>query len=267
MKKILFYFFLFSFIVVFSQEKKPLNTKSSYLQLDYFYASIVPQSGAEHLINSRPKGFLMSWNKRTNGENLWEQYANYPDIGFSFSYQDFENKILGKLYAFYGHYNYYFSKKKSKNNFIFSVATGVAYSTNPYDKTTNNKNVALGTHLNSTSFLKLFYQRERFFKNFGIQAGLMFVHASNGSFKAPNKGINTWGIHLGLNYDLQNKPLIYIKTPDHKNYKEPIHFNFSMYAGANESDYINTGIKPFAVISFLPTSVSIEKTHCSLELN
>lgn len=250
MKERLFYFFLFSSIFVFSQEKNLFTSKSIYLQLDYFYANIVPQSGAEHLIKSRPKGFLISWNKRTNGEKLWEQYVNYPDIGFSFSYQDFKNKILGKLYGFYGHYNYYFLEKKSKNNIIFSFATGIAYSTRPYDKATNNKNVALGTHLNSTSFIKLFYQREHLYNNFGIQAGLLFIHASNGSFKAPNKGINTWGIHLGVNYDLYNKPLIYIRTPDYKNYKELIHFNLSIYTGVNESDYINTGIRPFAVITF-----------------
>ena len=250
MKNISLFFFFFFFITTFSQEKKSFSNKSTYLQLDYFYGNILAQKGVEHLVTGHPKGFLFSWNQRTFGKNLWEQYFNYPEFGFSFGYQDFENKSLGKLYAVYGHYNYNFFNPRLKNKFVFSFGIGLAYSTNPYDKVTNNKNVSLGTHLNLSSYMKLLYQREHLIKNIGVQAGLVFIHASNASFKSPNKGVNTLGINLGVNYDLNKKKQVYTSTVDHKNYKEPIHFNASLYTGVNESDVISTGIKPFMVLSF-----------------
>ncbi|CAI8437853.1 MAG: Uncharacterised protein [Polaribacter sejongensis] len=246
MKNTLLYFFLFSLSAISSQEKKPKTVKSTYFQLDYFYGNILSQDGVKHLISGHPKGLLLSWNKRTFGEQLWEQNFNYPDVGFSFGYQDFENKYLGKLYALYTHYNFYFLKR----NLIFSTGTGVAYSTNPYDKITNNKNVSLATHINSTSFFKLLYQREHLFQNIGVQAGFTFIHASNASIKAPNRGINTWGVNLGLNYDLNNKPQKFIRKIDTVNYREPIRFNASFLTGVNESDHIGTGIKPFIILSF-----------------
>lgn len=249
MKKIFLIPFLISFFFTFSQEKKTSNNESTYLQLDYLQANILPQEGINHLITGYPKGLIVSWNKRTFGEKLWQQYFNYPDFGFSFSYQDFQNKFLGELYGVYGHYNHYLLDRESKNKLMFSFGIGLAYSTNPYDKVTNNKNVALGTHINSTSYIKLFYQREHLIKNIGIQAGFAFIHASNASFKAPNKGVNTWGLNVGLNYDLKNKPQTFIKTLDTLNYRERIHFNAALFAGFNESDDINTGIKPFAVVS------------------
>jgi hypothetical protein len=246
MKRIFLIPFLISFLVISSQEKKLKNEKSTYFQLDYFKGNILPQNGAKHLINGRPKGFLFSWNKRSFGQKLWEQYYNYPDIGFSFGYQDFENNSLEKLYALYTHYNFYFLKRK----LLLSTGIGIAYNTNPYDKVTNNKNVSLGSHLNSSSYIKLFYQKENVLQNIGFQAGFTFIHASNASFKSPNKGINTYGINVGLNYNLNNKPQIFIKKTDTVNYKEPIRYNMSFFTGVNESDHIGTGIKPFMVFSF-----------------
>ena len=269
MRNAFFLFFICSFIITFSQEKKLPSNKSTYLQLDYFYGNILPLDGSRHLITGHPKGILLSWNQRTFGKKLWEQYFNYPDIGFSFGYQDFENKSLGKLYAVYGHYNFYFSNHTSKNKFMLNLGMGLAYNTNPYNKVTNNKNVSFGTHLNSSSFIKLLYQREQLIKNIGIQAGFTFIHASNASFKSPNKGINIWGINLGVNYDLNKESQVYIKTPDNKNYKEPFHFNATLYTGANESDFINTGVKPFVILSFFADKRLNRKTalHFGAELD
>lgn len=244
MKKIILTFFLISVLHSFSQEESV-----NYLQLDYFYGNILPQNGTEHLITGHPKSLLITWNKRSFGEKLWEQHYNYPDIGITFGYQDFKNQYLGELYAAYAHYNFYFFNRKSKNKLVLGFGIGLGYITNPYNKITNNKNITLGTHLNSSSYLKLFYQRENIIKNIGLQTGFTFIHASNASFRAPNKGINTYGFNVGLNYNLNSRKQIFTNNIDIKNYKEPIHFNANLYVGFNESDYINTGIYPFMVVS------------------
>ena len=250
MKKALIHLFLLFFLVVSSQEIEQKSSTHSNIQLSYFHGNILPQKGVKQLITGYPSGFFASWNRHTFGDQLWEQYYNYPDVGVSFMYQDFKNTSLGKLYALYGHYNFYLLKHELKNKLIFSLGTGLAYITNPYDKVTNNKNVSIGTHFNSTSFIKLLYQRERVFQNIGFQAGFSFIHASNASLKAPNKGINTWGMNIGLNYEFNSKPIAYNKKRDTTNYQGTYHFNIALLIGANESDFINTGIKPFAVLTF-----------------
>lgn len=244
MKKIFLSFFLLSIFQSFSQEKN-----SNYIQLDYFYGNILPKNGSTHLITGHPQGFLFSWNKRSFGKKIWEQYFNYPDIGFTLGYQDFKNRSLGELYSAYGHYNFYFFNRASQNKLIFSLGLGLGYNTNPYDKFTNNKNVALGSHINLSSYFKLYYQRENLIKNIGLQFGFNFLHASNASLKAPNKGINSYGLNIGLNYNLNPKKEVFINSVDTINYKEPIHLNLALLAGANESDFINTGIYPFLVVS------------------
>lgn len=265
MKKIFLISFFVSFLVASSQETQLKIEKSSYFQLDYFKTNILPQNGAKHLITGRPKGFIFSWNKRSFGEKLWEQHYNYPDVGFAFGYQDFENNSLGKLYALYTHYNFYLLKRK----LILSTGIGIAYNTNPYDKVTNNKNVSFGSHLNSSSYIKLFYQKENLIQNIGFQAGFIFIHASNASFKAPNKGINTYGVNIGLNYNLNTKPQPFIRKIDSLNYNEPIHFNINFSTGFNESDHIGTGIKPFMVFSFFADKRLNRKSSLQLgaELN
>lgn len=244
MKKIFSFFFLLIILQSFSQEKN-----SNYLQLDYFYGNILPKRGSKHLVTGHPQGFLFSWNKRSLGNKAWQQDFNYPDIGFTFGYQDFKNRSLGKLYSAHAHYNFYFFNRASQNKLIFSTGIGLGYSTNPYDRLTNNKNIALGSHINLSTYLKLYYQRENIIENVGLQFGFNFLHASNASLKAPNKGINSYGINLGLNYNLDAKKEVFIKSIDTINYKKPIHLNLALLTGANEADFINTGIHPFLVVS------------------
>jgi hypothetical protein len=242
-------FFLAFFSLGFAQEKTDFSKNFNSFQLDYFYGNILEQSGAEHLITGHPEGFLATWNKRSFGKKLWEQHFNYPDIGFTFGYQDFKNESLGKLYAAYAHYNFYFFNRQSKNKLVLGFGFGLSYITNPYNRITNNKNIAIGSHLNSSTYLKLNYQRENIIKNIGLQAGFTFIHASNASLKAPNKGINTYGFNVGLNYNLNSEEPTLIDSIDKKSYREPIHFNANLYTGVNESDFINTGLHPFMVVS------------------
>ena len=101
MKKIFSFFFLLIIWQSFSQEKN-----SNYLQLDYFYGNILPKRGSKHLVTGHPQGFLFSWNKRSLGNKAWQQDFNYPDIGFTFGYQDFKNRSLGELYSAHAHFNF-----------------------------------------------------------------------------------------------------------------------------------------------------------------
>ncbi len=130
---------------------------------------------------------LLSWNKKTFGENEWEQRYGYPDYGVSFAYQNLKNDVLGNNYSLYAHYNFYFFKR----NLMFRIGQGLAFTTNPYDKFKNHKNIAFGSKFMSSTYAMLNYKKERIFDKFGLQAGLSLIHYSNANVKAPNTSINS----------------------------------------------------------------------------
>lgn len=246
MNKFLITLLIFYSILTFGQ------SNSSYLQFDTFYGNVLHQNpDAEVLIQGHPTGFFFSYNKRTFGEENWQDHYNYPDFGYSIGFQDYRSKIVGKLYAAYAHYNFYFFNRENKNQLIFRTGIGLAYNTNPYDKETNNKNTAFGSHLNSSTYFKLYFQRENLIQNLGLNAGLTFIHASNSNVKSPNSGMNVWAATLGLNYNLDtnNESISFIPSTESTEFKQPIKYNVAFRTGINESGIIGSGIKPFFVFS------------------
>ena len=238
-------------IVVLLQSVTFFAQKSSYLQADYFYGNIIAHHADAHaFLQGHPTGAILSYNKRLLGSKNWHNYYNYPDFGYSFSYQNYNSSVLGELYALYGHYNFYFFNRLAKNKLILRAGIGLAYATKPYDKVTNNKNTALGSTINSSTYFKLYYQRENIIKNLGVNAGLTFIHASNSNFRSPNAGVNIWAAAVGLNYNLDTENTLILKPTLHsKKFTEPIQYNFTFHTGINESEIIGTGQKPFFVIS------------------
>ncbi|WP_372746142.1 acyloxyacyl hydrolase [Lutibacter sp.] len=247
MKQILSAFLLFICLKSYSQS----NT-SSYLQADTFYGNVLRQNpDAQVLIQGHPTGFFLSYNKRSFGEESWQDHYNYPDFGYSFGYQDYKSDIVGKLYSVYAHYNFYLTNRANKNQFIVRTGIGLAYNTNPYNKETNNKNTAFSTNLNSSTYFKLYYQRENIIENLGLNAGLTFIHASNANVRSPNSGMNVWAATVGLNYNLDNEleSKTFIPTSESKEFTEPIKYNIAFRTGINESEIIGSGVKPFYVFS------------------
>lgn len=237
--------YLMSFSFSFSQEK----INHQYFQTAYFYGNILKHNkNVGHFLVDHPKGFLLSWNKKSIG-NIWESSYNYPDTGVSFSYQDYNNPILGELYSLYTHFNFYLLPRRNKNQLILRTALGIAYNTNPYDKVTNPKNVAFGSSLTTSTYLKLFYKREQIFDRVGVNTGLSFIHASNASSKSPNTGINIWAINVGVNYNLVDDSNLRFDPKEEIIYKEKLKYNIVFRFGRNESDIIDSGIKPFYVLT------------------
>lgn len=246
MKKLLFNLLIIISLNCFGQ------SNSSYLQADTFYGNVLRQNPDAHaLIQGHPTGFFLSYNKRSFGEEAWQDHYNYPDFGYSVGYQDYKSDIVGKLYSVYGHYNFYFFNRENKNQLIFRTGIGLAYNTNPYDKETNNKNTAFGTSLNSSTYFKLYYQRENIIENIGMNAGLTFIHASNSNIKSPNSGMNVWAATVGLNYNLDSEIELKTYTPSSESsyFKQPIKYNIAFRTGINESEIIGSGVKPFFVFS------------------
>ena len=173
MRKLLCLLFVGLHFLCAAQEKK--QSAFSSIDINYFTGNIaLHNDDILHLITGHPEGVIVSWNKKTFGENPWEQRYNYPDYGVSFSYQDLKNPELGNNYALYGHFNFYFLNR----NLMVRLGQGLAFTSNPYDKIKNHKNIAFGSRFMSSTYVMINFKKERIFDKFGLQAGLSLIHYS-----------------------------------------------------------------------------------------
>ncbi|MGB0789650.1 MAG: acyloxyacyl hydrolase, partial [Marinirhabdus sp.] len=216
------------------------------IDVNYYYGTLMRHNAnVANLVANHPRGFLLNFNHKTYGEKRWQREYNYPDLGFSFLYNNFQNPVLGENYGLYLHYNFYFLKRHLQ----LRIAEGVAYGTRPFDIETNFKNVAFGTKFLASSYLSINYTTQNLFHGFGLQGGIIYVHHSNGSFKAPNSGTNTLAFNVGVQYHFDSPNVTYVGRENDQPYSGPIAYNFVFRGGVNESDYLNLGQHPFYIFS------------------
>ena len=237
-------FLLFFGYSLFAQNKETSNFS---IGVDYYFGTLLRHNkNVAHLVKDHPIGYIISYNHKTYGEKFWQESYNYPDWGVSFIFQDFKTETLGENYGLYGHYNFYLLKRR----LLFRIGEGIAYNTNPFDLETNFKNISYGSHLVASTYLMFNYNYENIYRNVGLQAGVSFVHHSNGSFKAPNSGTNVLGFNVGLKYNVnQEENSVYEVSETKKNYSEKIKYNFVFRGGVNEGDFYNLGQSPFYVFT------------------
>ncbi len=253
MRSIFLFVFLFITFFGFSQERD-----DAYVGVDYFYGSILKHNKTiAHLIRAHPAGVLLSYNVRTHGEQRWQQEYNYPEWGVSFMYEDFNYDVLGRNYSLGIHYNFYFLNR----NLQLRIGEGLNYNTMPFDLEDSFKNVAYGSHITGFSQIGLQYNKPRVVGNFGIRAGVLLLHHSNGGIKSPNTGTNVFSTSIGVIYDLSEEEIPNKARVAYEKFTEPIKYNLVLRGGVNESDYIGLGQHPFyAITGFVDKRISYKNT-------
>lgn len=188
---------------------------------------------------------MLQYHFQTAGTEQWHQRYNYPDYGVSLYYLDLGNEVLGDNLAAYGHYNFYFGRRR----FILTAATGIAYNTNPYDPRTNFRNLAFGSHLMSSSLVGLKYSKPRFWGSLGVEFGIQFVHFSNGRLRTPNTSANVLSASLGIQFSSEDHRSFDIKEVPSR-ITDSWRFNAVVLGGANEINVIGLDRKPFVGFQF-----------------
>lgn len=155
--------------------------------------------------------------------------SNYPSYGIGINYVNSGNKKnIGNIAGVYGFTDLIISKKDS--SFRFKIGFGLAYIQKKYDPNKNNKNIAIGSHLNSNAVVNL---EKNFIKNnHSFYIGLALTHFSNGSFQTPNLGLNF--ISLNAGYSIYKKGENYIKKTD-RIVNKKIRFGVSYRFGIREN--------------------------------
>ena len=239
---------IFNLVFIASLQAQSEDEKYYFADLSPFAGSILRHNtDISHLITQHPAGFALALSKKTFGEQEWQQVYNFPDTGITFIYQDMNNATLGRHFGIYGHFNFYFLKR----NVQFRIAQGIAYNTNPYDRETNFRGNAYGTHLLSTTHLMLNYHKEHLWKQWGIKAGIALVHYSNANVKAPNTSTNTFALNVGLVYSAYAPESVpeRIRSDSLPRLTEKVKLNVAFRSGINESDVVGSGQFPFYIFS------------------
>ena len=241
MRKFFCSLFLISASLLTAQEKNSYS-----LEANYFYGSIWEHNpNIGHLITHHPEGILLSFNRKTFGNEPWEARYNYPDVGYTFSYQDLKNTYLGENYGLYAHLGFYFLKR----NLVLKVGQGLAYATNPYHPDDNYINNAYGSRILSSTFFSGNFKMENIIAGIGFQAGFSLVHYSNADFKSPNNSTNTLAFSAGLNYLFNQEDEQSFVPKVKENFSEPLHYNLVIRGGVNTTGIVGSESYPFFTVS------------------
>lgn len=220
------------------------------VSVDYMRGSIYEhKEQISHLITEHPWGLRIILNQKTDGSEAWESRFNYPDIGLTFTYINYENDILGSTFSLIPHYQFYLTQLKEKRSqFAYKIGFGLAYNTEKYDRETNNKNNVLSTDFSFGVLLEGSYQY-KVSDRLGLITSVSMTHFSNAAWKKPNSGINVFSLNLGMQYYLDTRPIEYQLREEEPLEKKSIGYTFSLVGGMHEAVRINTGTDPFFVMS------------------
>ncbi len=156
------------------------------------------------IFNAHFPAFEINLGKETFGRERWEYMYGYPIIGVSYWYSQLGNsKYLGSANAVFPYVNYPIIRN-GKHELNLRVGLGLAYLTERFDRLSNYKYIAIGSHVNAAINLMAEYRR-RISPRMNAALGLSLMHFSNGSTKTPNYGINTPSINLAFAYRLSKE--------------------------------------------------------------
>jgi len=200
----LFFFLISIFELAIAQDSIP----SFGVSATYHYGFIAPH---KPLVNEIIKGHSqiteISFYKNTTGKRQWEQYFKNPKVGISAMMINTGNKeSLGMAYGLFPFVEYPLNHWKITWNLKFGY--GIGYIQKPFDRKYNNKNLAIGSHLNALIFFNSLWNYQ-VSKNFNTSLGLSITHFSSGSLKRPNLGINLLSVNYGVGYSFgTDKPRV-----------------------------------------------------------
>lgn len=156
------------------------------------------------IVGKATKSLELSFYKNTFGKKTWQQLHNYPRLGISAIVMDLGNEDeLGNGYGLFSFIELP-SNHHRKISWNMKLGFGLGYIEKPFDRESNYKNVAIGSHFNAIIYANSSWGL-RLSENVKFSTGLSMIHFSNASSSRPNLGINIFSINTGFSYDFGMK--------------------------------------------------------------
>jgi len=229
-----FLLLLFSFQpVVNAQFTHKLFTSNMMIEGKFNYSFIYSQHLELELFNSHMPDFEISIQQETYGKHIWERSYGYPLLGISLWYSGLgRSPYLGDAYGLFPFINFPLARN-DRVMVCFRFGLGVGYLTKKFDRITNYKNTAIGSHFNAAANIT-FEGRYKIDHRLTASLGFGLQHFSNGSLKLPNYGLNILLVNAGLAYRLvrENKYISNRFIPPTKPYSAIIYHTMELDFGA-----------------------------------
>lgn len=189
---------LFLFVKGFTQEVHSVSLKGTF-----HTGAILPhRKEVNEIVEGKTQGYEFSFYKSTVGKKQWQQLYNYPKLGLSAIAINLGNeRELGMGYGFFPFIEIPINQRKI--NWRLKVGYGIGYIEKPFDRATNYKNIAIGSHYNALIYANMLWS-VKLTNRLNTSAGLSIIHFSNGSFSRPNLGINIVSLNTGVSYSFGN---------------------------------------------------------------
>lgn len=188
------------------------QTESDYsIKAEFIYGVIQKHtSHLENLIKDPVMGSEIDIEWQTNSKKPWNRYFNFPVVGVGAVWLNLGNpQKLGNAFALYPYVNIPLWRTRHFGLYLKGGA-GVSYLTKTYYNTNKdqlgntlslyNTNFAIGSNLN-VYFSGGGSLDIPLGKGFSLASEFTWNHMSNGSFIAPNTGLNLLNGFFGLRYN------------------------------------------------------------------
>lgn len=196
-------FFVLLNCIAISQPKKPGTAHNLTAEVKVQYGMLMSHHLELDIFRAHFTAFEVNLQKATYGKHRWETEYGYPLFGISLWYSSLGGfPEIGSAFAVYPTIN--FPIVQNNNQSVnFKIGLGLGYLTNHFDRITNYKNFAIGSHLNIAASL-FFEYRVKLSKTLTFTTGIGLTHFSNGSMKTPNYGLNIITTSVGISSYLSN---------------------------------------------------------------
>ena len=189
-------------IFSFAQEEKTIA-----FQISSEHGQFIPHKPAlNYLIQGKSTGLEFSIEKRKKDSIRYGLTASILNSG--------NPEVIGLVYGLNGFTSFPLTKKE--NGMRLKIGIGLGYVEKIFDANTNNRNIVIGSHINT----KIVFRAEKEFillENNHFNLGMGVCHFSNGAYQTPNLGINFLLFNLGYSY-IKTTPLRKEKTRLNTNY-------------------------------------------------
>jgi len=206
-----------------AQEQKTKGISLLFLGVKVNYCFLIPHHNELWALtdNFYRSAEFSIW-KQTNGKKSWQYHYHYPRIGLTYKYTDFESKYLGHMNAVYPWMNFPLVTKKNFF-FDFKLGLGIAHFDKKFDRLQNYKNLAIGSNWNVAVNFQL-QARWKLDSQTWMNAGVSMFHASNGTTRTPNFGVNEPALFAGIDIKVSELKFKYLEPKSKFRQKHKIHF-------------------------------------------
>ncbi len=206
----------------FAQEKGSiLSRPQPYLQVNFLTGSFWSRSEyLEKQFEAPYKAIEARFGYQLTGSKMWQQLHRYPKYGFGMHYSDLvkdkADTVVGNPFSIFGFYSAPWARF-GRFTLASDMAVGLSYTQLIHDFFTNPYNDVIASHINLYLHFDLILN-VKLTSRLGIDLGYGLTHYSNGRIHMPQKGVNNWGLSLGLDYKLTkvNTDFIYREPPEFK---------------------------------------------------